>query len=438
MDDVAHDHQRKGILQAGAGKAEQECKAEHHAGDRVGYQCDRFNHLLAPAVHGGTRGDERCAVGDQRTEQRGQQGDEQRVFIYGEQFAVLQNCSYMLGGESGLIRPLLHHRHDKDHCEDGKDGDRQHRPNHAPPGIAGWIAPQVGGGDAVVADIEPLEELQQRNAQDAGQQHHHRNDRALVEIGHRAEHLVIEHGRNDFIPPADRGGDAEIGKAEEEGLQERARQRAEQRPQHGDAEGGKRAVAHQLGDRDGLFVDEAHRVVDEQEGNRHGVDHITEQQPLKAVDIEQLEAEQTGDQALLAERIDDGKAVGNRRQEHGQGRHALQRALEARRQAGIVDRIGERKRDHGCKAGRSAGYGKAVEKRLPEAFLYQYLAVKRRGKAALIKGFEQQAHSRDKQEHGKHHGDRNKDRLDLSVFSLHGLIPPQPAGRRTAHRYCCA
>ena len=344
----------------------------------------------------------------------------------------------MLGGESGLIGPLLHHRHDKNHCEDGEDRDRQHRPNRAPPGIAHRIAPQVGGGDAVVADVEPLEELQQRNAQDAGQQHHHRNDRALVEIGHRAEHLVIEHGRNDFIPPADRGGDAEIGKAEEEGLQERARQRAEQRPQHGDAEGGKRAVAHQLGDRDGLFVDEAHRVVDEQEGNRHGIDHIAEQQPLKAVDVEQLEAEQPGDQALLAERIDDGKAVGDRRQEHGQGRNALQRALEARRQAGIVDRIGERKRDHGCKAGRSAGYGKAVEERLPEAVLRQDLAVKRRGKAALVKGFKEQPHGRDEQERGKHDGDRNKDRLDLSVFSLHGLIPPQPAGRRTAHRYCCA
>ena len=187
-----------------------------------------------------------------------------------------------------------------------------------------------------------------------------------------------------------------------------------------------------------FFVDEAHRVVDEQEGDRHGVDHIAEQQPLEAVDIEQLEAEQTGDQALLAERVDDGKAVGDGRQEHGQGRNALQRAPEARRQAGIVDRIGERKRDHGCEAGRSAGYGKAVEQRLPEALLRQHLAVKRRGKAALIEGFQQQAHGRDEQERGKHDGDRNKDRLDLGVFSLHGLIPPQPAGRRTAHRYCCA
>ena len=438
VDDVAHDHQREGVLQAGAGKAEQERQTEHHAGDGIGDERDALDHLLAPAVHGRARGDERRAVGDQRAEQGGQDGDEQRIFIDREQLAVLQDRGDVLGRERRAVGPFLHQRHHEDDRKDGQDGDRQHRARRAPAHVPRRAAAQVSGRDAVVADVEAVEELQQRNAQDAGQQHDHGHDRALVEIRHRAEHLVVQHGCDDLIPAADRGRDAEIGKAQEEGLQKRAGQRAEQRPQHRDAEGGQRAVAHQLGDRDGLFVDKAHRVVDEQEGDRHGVDHIAEQQAGKAVDVEQLESEQPGDQSLLAKRVDDGKAVGDGGQEHGQRGDALQPALEARRQTGVVDRIGERKGDHGRKAGSRARYGEAVEERLPEAVLRHHLAVKRRGEPALIKGFEQQPHRREQQEGREHNGDREEDRLDLGVLSPHHLTPPPRTGRRTAHRYCCA
>ena len=220
-------------------------------------------------------------------------------------------------GEPGLVGPALHQGHHEDHHEHAQDQDGQHRAGQAPGGVPAGVAAQVGVADAVITDVVPLQEAQQEDAHNGGQEHHHRDHRAPVEVGHAAQHLVVEHGGDDLVIPAHRGGNAEVGEAEEEGLDEGAGQGPQQGAEDGDPEGGQGPVPHGLGDHQGLFVHIPHGVVDQQEGHRHRVDHIPHQQAAKAVDVKELVAQQPGDEALLAKGVDDGKAVGDGGQEHG-------------------------------------------------------------------------------------------------------------------------
>ena len=115
-----------------------------------------------------------------------------------------------------------------------------------------------------------------------------------------------------------------------------------------------------LEDDDGLFVHKAHGVVDQQEGHRDGVDHIAHQQPAEAVDVKELPPKQTGEQPLAAEGVDDGEAVGDGGQEHGQGGDGGDEPLGPLGQLGVVDRVGHQEGDYGGDYGRRGRHREAV------------------------------------------------------------------------------
>lgn len=103
--------------------------------------------------------------------------------------------------------------------------------------------------------------------------------------------------------------------------------------------------------------------MDQQEGHRNGIDHIAHQQPAEAVDVKELPSQQAGEQPLFAEGVDDGKAIGDGGQEHGQGRDGGDEPLGPPGQSGVVDRIGHQEGDD---RGRHADAA-ATAKLLPRA-----------------------------------------------------------------------
>lgn len=277
-----------------------------------------------------------------------------------------------------------------------------------------------------------------------GDEQDHGDDRPPVEVGDAAQHLVVEEGGDDLIAAAHRGGDAEVGEAQEEGLNEGARQSSQQGAKNGDPEGGQVPVPHGLGDNDGLFVHKTHGVVDQQEGHRNGIDHIAHQQPAEAVDVKELPSQQAGEQPLSAEGVDDGKAIGDGGQEHGQGRDGGDEPLGPPGQSGVVDRIGHQEGDDRGRHGRCGRHRKAVAKGREKSLPGHHRGIELPGKSALPhQGLAQQQEDGGGQEAHEQKGDDPENPLQLPIFPSHGPFLKQPrrpaaGGRRTGRRCCRA
>ena len=115
--------------------------------------------------------------------------------------------------------------------------------------------------------------------------------------------------------------------------------------------------------------------MNQHERNRQGINHITHQQPVKAVYVKQLPAEQPGKKPLLTEGIYDCKSIGNRRKKHGKKGRRPDHPLHPTGNIGIIDRIGQKK-------GQDCGYQRAdrcrkktVSQRLSESAGKNYAAV---------------------------------------------------------------
>ena len=245
-----------------------------------------------------------------------------------------------------------------------------------------------------------------------------------VEVGDAPQHLVVEEGGDDLIAAAHRGGDAEVGEAQEEGLDEGARQGAQQGAENGDPEGGQVSVPHDLGDNDGLFVHKAHGVVDQQEGHRDGVDHIAHQQSAEAVDVKELPPQQTGEQPLAAEGVDDGEAVGDGGQEHGQGGDGGDEPLGPLGQLGVVDRVGHQEGDYGGDYGRRGRHREAVAQGREKPVPGHHRDIELPGEPPVPQqGLAQQQEDGGGQKAHEQKGDDPEDPLQLPIFPSHGASP---------------
>ena len=194
----------------------------------------------------------------------------------------------MLQGEPGLIGPLLYQGYHKDNCKDGQDCHRDSGTGQPPANIPQRVLPQIRIGDAVIADVEPFQKLEDTNAADGGDEHDHGDHCSPVEIRNTSQHLVIEQGSNNLIPSSHRGRDTKVGKAQEKGLDKGSGQSAQQWTQHRDPERSQGLVPHHLGNGERFLVYKTHGIVDKQEGHRDGIDHIAHHQASEAVDVKQL------------------------------------------------------------------------------------------------------------------------------------------------------
>ena len=417
--DVAQDHQQQGVLQAGAGKEEQIGHTQHHPGNGVGHQGNALDGPLISPAQGAAGGDERRAVGDQGTQGSGEQRHEQGMAVSPQQAAVGKDGPEVLQGKAGLIGPLLHQRHHHDHGKNGQDPNRDGGVGRAPPHVPQGVLPQLRVRDPAIPDIEPLQQLEDADAADGRDEHHHGDHRAPVEIRDAAQHLIVEQRGDDFISAAYRGRDAEVGKAQKKGLNKGSGKGPQKRTQHCDPEGGQDPVAHHLGDREGLFVHKPHGVVDQKEGHGNGVDHISHHQAEKSIDIKQLPSQQPRQQALLAEGVDDGKAVSNGGQKHGQGGHRGDESLAPPGQTCVMHPVGQQKRQHGGCRRRRPGNGKAVAECRKESLPGQHRGVEYARQSPIPEGLPQQEQDRAGQEHSEQGNDDRKDQLQLTIGPCH-------------------
>ena len=154
------------------------------------------------------------------------------------QILVRKDRGEVLRGKGALIGPVLDHGHQEDHHEDGQEHQTQHRAGKAPGPVPQGISLQLRAADPVIADVVPLQEPQQQDAPHRGQQHDDGHHGPPVKVGDAPQHLVVENRGNHVELAPHGGGDAEVGEAQEEGLDKSPRQGAQQRAEHGDPEGG--------------------------------------------------------------------------------------------------------------------------------------------------------------------------------------------------------
>ena len=336
------------------------------------------------------------------------------------QLAVCKNRLDVGQGELGLVGPVLHQRYHKDHREDGEHSHRQHGPRQPPRRVPAPVGAKIGVADAVITDVIPLQKPQQQNTDNGRQQHHHGHHGAPVEIGHAAQHLVVEHRGHHIILSAHRGRNAKVSEAEEKGLDKRPCQRPQQRPEDGDPEGGQVAIPHGLGDNQRLLVNIPHGVVDQQESHRHRIDYIAQQQAAKPIDVKDLVAQQASDQALLAKGVDDGEAVGNGGKEHGQCRHRLHRPPKASGQSGVMDEVGHHKGNPHRQQRRGRRDGEAVPECCAELWGSQHRGIEFCGQSSLApKGLDQQPDGRNGQKGCKENDQQDENERKLPMLSFH-------------------
>ena len=222
----------------------------------------------------------------------------------------------MLQGKVHLIWPLLHKRHHKDHCKNGKNGQQDQRGTHCADPVPHRAFLQLDLRDLAVAHIETLQIFQQRDTEYRRDQHHHCHHSTSVKVRDASQHLIVQDCRHHIVFSAYRRRNTVIRKAKEEALYKRGCQGSQKRTDNGLPKGLHRAVSHNPGHHQEFLINKSHGIQDQHKGNRQRIDHITEQQPVKPVNFKKLSPEKLSEQPLLAKGIDNGKSISNSRQQH--------------------------------------------------------------------------------------------------------------------------
>ena len=217
-----------------------------------------------------------------------------------------------------LVGPFFHKRHHEDDQEDGYQHQQDDAGDDAAEPIPQGIFLQFNGRDLVVADVIPFQIPQKNDTDDGRHQHQHGYHSPLLEIRDTAQHFVVKHRCHHFIFTPYGSGNTVIRKAEEETLYNGCRQCTQQRTEHCLEKGGDAVVPHDPGNHHEFLVDIPHGVEDQQEGNGQCVNHIAKNQTAETVNIKQLCADELCQKPLFPEGVNDGKAVCNGRQQHGQ------------------------------------------------------------------------------------------------------------------------
>ena len=183
-------------------------------------------------------------------------------------------------------------------------------------------------------------------------------------------------------------------------------------------------------------------------GNR--VDYITQQQSVKPVNLKGLKAQQPGDQALAAKGIDDGEAIGNGGQEHGQHCDTGNGALVPAGYIGAVDCVGQHERDNRGDERAGPGDDKAARQSVQKACAAQYSGVACQAEAAVhIERLDEQQYQWSDKEH-REDGDNDPENNPQLQRGTRNSPAAQPRPRffsgritghsilRTVRRYCCA
>ena len=375
MHHIADDDERKGVLQGCPGEHQEECDTYDHTGDGVGHKGNAlddplaFGRDLTPGSH------KRRAVGHNGTDHSRQHRHQKGVPEHAGQHIVTEHIPHMVHCKRHLVGPFADKRHDKHHSKDDDDHEQDDAAANGTGNISCPVPEVLYDRNLVVSDIVPLQIVEKEDTYHGGYQHDHSHHGTVVEVGQASQHLVVKHGGHHLILSAHGGRDTEIRECQEKALYEGGCQGSQQRPYDGDPEGLGPPVPHDAGDHHELLVNVSHGVVYQQEGYGQCIDHIAQQQSCKSVDVKELVPQEPGDEPLLPEGVDDGKAVGDGGQQHGQHRTAVYQLFQRLRKVGVVHGVGKHKGKHRGDDSAQSRRLKAVPHRGPEAVLREHVHV---------------------------------------------------------------
>lgn len=135
-----------------------------------------------------------------------------------------------------------------------------------------------------------------------------------------------------------------------------------------------------------------------------------------------MTAEHLCQQALFAEGINDGKAVGDGQQVHRQGCDCLQSLFERTRNTRVMNCVSNDECDCRCQYSRCRRYAEAVAECPSEALAVQHRGVKPGRDAVIQKGFSEQLEHRHGQKYKEQQCDYTKDHMQLPVMSFHAAL----------------
>ena len=436
MDNRRNDNQEEGALQAGTRKGQHVGDTEHHTRYGVDDEGKGIQRTARPVGQAAARGDEPGRIGKQRAEKRRHHGRENRVEIGLCQFAVGQHIVEMLPGRRQPVRPALDGRHDEDDGKNTENHEADQKCRCAPSDIPCGVFRRLNFGTRTVADIETFHISQQQNADDGRNQHHDGDNGAPAEIRQRAEHLVVQQRCDHIRFAADRHRNTVIGKAEKEALNQRGSQRADQRAEDCRVERAGRLIAEHAGNNLVFRVDILQRVVDQHVGNRQCVDNVADRHAGGAVDVKKLMAAEQcpREQSFLAECVDNGETVGDRRQQHrqksGQVGNGTQRPGNARE----VYRVGNGESEQGSQRRTQQRDADAVAHSPPELRRTENITVGRYRKTGIAaEGPVEDEKQRNDEEEGEQRENRDQDdSLLLFTVFAHTAAPSGTAAASPA------
>ena len=152
----------------------------------------------------------------------------------------------------------------------------------------------------------------------------------LLKLRHASQHFIVENRGHHIVPASHRRRNSIIRKAQEKctvpwKLPAFPAEALPRFCRKGFLNG---LSPITLDTTENFLVNVAHGIENQQERHRKSVNHISEQQSSKAVNFKYLAPKQSGEKPLFSEGIDNGKAVCNRRKQHGQRRQSADQALK--------------------------------------------------------------------------------------------------------------